>query len=80
MQKTVSLGISESYASARLRQWFGQPRSLNSSPALHGLREIPFMIHLSFINVVACMTMSLVGMLLEEATCSCESHVTCEQL
>ena len=64
MQKTVSLGISESYAWARLRKRLGQPRSLNSSPALHGLCEIPFMIHLSFINVVACMTMSLVGMLL----------------
>ena len=44
-KKSVSLGISETYMWARLRRWFGQPRALNSSAALHGLRELPFMIH-----------------------------------
>ncbi|CAK9030011.1 unnamed protein product [Durusdinium trenchii] len=62
-QKTVSLSFSETYVWARLRRWFGQPRSLNSSPALHGLRELPFRIHLSFIGIVAEFTAGLLGLL-----------------
>ncbi|CAK9025215.1 unnamed protein product [Durusdinium trenchii] len=62
-KKSVSLGISETYMWARLRRWFGQPRALNSSAALHGLRELPFMIHLSFIGIVAEFTAGLLGLL-----------------
>eukprot|EP00913_Durusdinium_trenchii_P001275 g1174.t1 len=63
-EKTVSLGIRESYLWARLRSWFGQSRALNSSPALHGLRELPFMVHLSFIGIVGEFTSSLLGLLI----------------
>lgn len=61
--KSASLGTSDRYVWARLRRWFGQPRALNSSPALHGLRELPFMIHLSFIGIVAEFTAGLLGLL-----------------
>ena len=62
-QKVVSLGNSETDAWSRLRKWFGQPRSLNSSPALHGLRELPFAVQLSFVGIVAEFTLGLLALL-----------------
>ena len=62
-QKVVSLGSSEMDRWSRLRKWFGQPRSLNSSPALHGLRELPFAIQLSFVGIVSEFTLGLLALL-----------------
>jgi len=62
-QKVVSLGSSETDRWSRLRKWFGQPRSLNSSPALHGLRELPFAIQLSFVGIVSEFTLGLLALL-----------------
>eukprot|EP00435_Cladocopium_sp_Y103_P058001 s424_g20.t1 len=62
-QKVVSLGSSETDRWSRLRKRFGQPRSLNSSAALHGLRELPFAVQLSFVGIVSEFTLGLLALL-----------------
>lgn len=64
LRKTPSLSMKETSRWASLRRYLGQPRSLNSSPCLHGLRELPFMAHFSFIGIVSLMTSALIALLL----------------
>ena len=60
----ASLGPKESYVWARFRDWLGQPRSLNPSLALHGLRPFPFMYQFSIMCIIVEVTWSLVTLLL----------------
>ena len=60
----ASLGSKESYVWARFRDWLGQPRSLNPSLALHGLRPFPFMYQFSIMCIIVEVTWSLVTLLL----------------
>ena len=63
VQKVVSLSSMEMDVWSRFRHWLGQPRSLNPAPALHGLRELPFVIQLSFVGIVCEFSMGLLALL-----------------
>ena len=62
--KTPSLSIFESSKWSNFRKYLGQPRGLNPSPSLQGLRELPFMFHFSFANIVCNIASSLIALLL----------------
>ena len=60
----VCLGLHEDYCWAAFRRRFGQPRSIITSFALHGLREMPFHCQLSFMAIVCEYTAALLALLL----------------
>jgi len=63
IKKVVSLGTMETDVWSRLRKWFGQPRQVNPSPSLHGLRELPFAVQFAFVGIVCEFTLGLLGLL-----------------
>ena len=60
----VCLGPHEDHRWAAFRRRLGQPRSLVTSFALHGLREMPFYCQLSFMAIVCEYTAALLALLL----------------